>query len=503
MKPKSNIRLLYNTLIYFVAYGGTLAISFILTPYLIGRFGKETYSFYTIATNLSSYMMTVCNALNIMACRYIAVELNKDQYQKANDYFKSVFVANIIICLVITVPMALIVVFLERLMDVPAAGAVDIKWLFTFVFASLIVNVMASLFSICTVARDRIDLRAYREVAAGVLKLILIFGGFLFFTSGIWWIGATLLFLALFNGVIQFCYTRYLTPELKLRKGTFRGGYVKEIALSSLWNTLNALGGNLLSGIAIIMFNILISAEASSYLSIVHTPVGLLNGVITVVVTAFYPRMLQSFAKSQEGLLETTKNLQKVLSTVTNVAVLGVLLMCDEFYNLWLPGGETDVLRTITAIQLISIFFTGNIYLYTNVNTLTLNIKRPAVFLGIAAVLNMIGMWIMTTVFHASMYTTLLFNVLVNASYYLIFLPIILKEKVPVKLSELYGSFGFSVVAAVISLIPAGLVDQAWETTGWLSFFAKVFCVGIILLACNGGILLIGKIRLSRKESKK
>ena len=488
---KQNTRLFYNTLIYFVAYGSSLAMSFVLTPYLVQTFGKETYSFYTIATNLSSYMMTVCNALNIMACRYIALELNRQQFQKANDYFKSVFLANGVLCLVMTLPMAAIVIFLERLMDVPVEAVTDVKWLFGFVFTSLIVNVMGSLFSICTVARDRIDLRAYKEVSAGLLRLALIFGGFALFVPRIRWIGTVMLCVSLFNVVVDCCYTKKLTPELSLGKGTYRGSHIKEIIISSVWNTLNALGGNLLSGMAIILLNVLISAEAGSYLSIVHTPIGLLNGVITAVITAFYPRMLQSFSQSKEALLRTTRKLQLFLSVITNVAVAGVALMCADFFRLWMPDVDTEVLQRFTWIQICSVFFTGNVYLYNNVNTLTLNIKAPALVLCGAAVLNIVGSWILASLFEISAYGLVMFNVAINSAYYLVFLPLSLRQSLKTSPMPIYRNTAVSLLSTGLSLVCGGWLAERWQVTGWLGFFGKVACVGVLLLLINAGVFFL------------
>ena len=487
MGNKQNGRLFYNTLIYFVAYGSSLAISFVLTPYLVQTFGKETYSFYTIASNLSSYMMTICNALNIMACRYIAIELNKQQFQKANDYFKSVFLSNGVLCLIMTIPMALIVVFLEHLMDVPATSLGDVKGLFSFVFLSLIVNVMGSLFSICTVAKDRIDLRAYKEVSAGILKLALIFLGFTLFLPRIRWIGTVLLIVAAYNVVVQWFYTKKLTPELSLKQGVFRKGYIKEIIISSVWNTLNALGGNLLSGIAIILLNVLISAESASYLSIVHTPIGLLNGVITAVITAFYPRMLASYSKSKEALLLTTDKLQRVLSVITNVAVAGVALMCSDFFRIWMPEVDTAVLTLYTRIQIISVFFTGNVYLYNNVNTLSLNIKIPALVLCGASLLNIVGSTVLVTVFGLSAQMVVLFNVVINSCYYLVFLPLSVKQSLNVNPGFVYKNTAFSVVFIILSMLPGSLLAQNWQIQSWLGFFMKVLGLGMVLLIINGG----------------
>lgn len=485
-----NRKQLFKTSTYVFSYGATLIISFILTPFLIKTFGAETYSFYTIANNLSSYMMVICNALNVIACRYIAIEINKDNYTTANDYYKSVFVANITISVAMSFVMTMIVVFLERLFHVPYDYLHDIKLLFVFTFSSLLINVVFSIFSIATIARNRMDLRAYREILAAVLKLGLMYAFFALFIPRMYYIGIVILIVACFNSLIQIIYTKKLTPKLNIKAGVFRIHYIKRILIDGIWNTFNSLGGQLLTGLTIILVNAWIGASEASLLSIVHTPIGLLNGIITAIVTALYPRLLQTYAESEGSFSETAVRFQNILAVFTNVTVAGIIIMGESFYAIWVPSVNSRQLSIITILQLLPIFFIGNVHVFTQTNTLSLKIRIPAITLCGLAFLNVIGGFIISKVLRCSYMTVVTFNVILTSMYYCLFIPIYSRKNINIRLSRIYIILAKSILSVVISIGIGLIINTIWVVNKWGAFFAKVFVVGTFFLAINCLLIL-------------
>ena len=162
-----------NMLANIVSYSTNAGIAFLLTPFLIDKLGKETYSFYPIANTIVSYMSILTNALNAVASRFVTVEIVKENKSEADKYFSSTLAANLIMSCILALPMALIVIFLDKIMDVPINEVASIKMLFSLVFTAAIMNICASVFGIATFAKNRIDLRSLRELVTAIIKVIL------------------------------------------------------------------------------------------------------------------------------------------------------------------------------------------------------------------------------------------------------------------------------------------------------------------------------------------
>ena len=486
-----NNKTAFNTIAYMISYASTLAISLILTPYLVNTFGAEAYSFYSIANSMTAYAMIICNALNIIACRYIVIQIKREQYSLANDYYKTVFVANLVIILVLIVPMILCVAFLDNIIDIPEILVNDVKVLFAFIFASVVINVFASLYSIATVAKNRMDLRAYRETSGALLKLFLFIAIFYLFKPNIFYVGIVTFLVAVFHAFVQMIYTRYLLPNISIKEGALHFKYIKELLIESFWTTLNNLGNNLLAGLTIVIINILYGASEASYVSIVHTPIGLLNGVISALVVALYPKLLGSFTNHHDSWEKMTNSLQKVVAVFSNTTVAGIALLGIEFYKLWVPSVDSSYLQIVTLIQILSIFIIGNIQLYTNVNVITLHQKFPALFLLLTSLLNIFGMVFVKQILHLSMLWAILFNVFITAIYYLVFLPIYSCKTNNWKLRTVYCSILKSGIAVLLCLVIGKVINNnlLFDET-WVHLIIKILIFGSLFLIINTVVVL-------------
>lgn len=78
---------LINIFAALITLGVQMFISFWLSPFVVGKLGEEAYGFINLANNFVSYASLVSVAINSMACRYISVEYNSGNKEKAKSYF--------------------------------------------------------------------------------------------------------------------------------------------------------------------------------------------------------------------------------------------------------------------------------------------------------------------------------------------------------------------------------------------------------------------------------
>ena len=79
------------------AFAINYLINFFLTPFITKNLGTDAYGYVTLAKTIASYAVIITTALNSYAARFITIEYHKEDYEKANVYFNSVFFADLFI----------------------------------------------------------------------------------------------------------------------------------------------------------------------------------------------------------------------------------------------------------------------------------------------------------------------------------------------------------------------------------------------------------------------
>lgn len=241
-----------------ISYGTTMAISFFLTPYLVSKIGKEAYSFYPLANNFVNYMGIVTIALNSMGSRFITVALTQGDRKKANEYYFSILVSNIILAAVLAIPMAGIVMFLQYILNIPGNILVSVKVLFSLVFLSMLVNLLTNVFGVAVFSQNRMDLSSISDILVGVSRVLLYLFLFGCFKADLAFVGVVSLVVAIITCIIQYIYTRKLLPFMEYSRVYYNWQAVKEVLASGVWNSVNQIGSVLLSTVGLMLCNILV-----------------------------------------------------------------------------------------------------------------------------------------------------------------------------------------------------------------------------------------------------
>lgn len=133
-----------------------LGIGFLLTPFIVNNIGVESYGFVGLANNFISYAQILTVALNSMAGRFITISLYQNNSEDTNKYFTSVFYANVVMSVGLTVPLVFILIFLDHFLDIPEMIVLDVTILFGIFFANFLINIISSVFGISTFAKNRL-----------------------------------------------------------------------------------------------------------------------------------------------------------------------------------------------------------------------------------------------------------------------------------------------------------------------------------------------------------
>lgn len=473
-----------NMIANIISYSSNILISFVLTPFLINTLGKDTYSFYPIANTMVSYMSILTNSMNSIASRFVTVSLVKGDEKEANKYYSSVLATNALLGIILLVPMILVVVFLDKFMEIPINSVAAVKALFSFVFAAAIVNILGSILGIATFSKNRIDLRSLRELVTALLRLVLFVVLYKFLPASIVYVGIVTLTVALVNLLFQYKYTKMLLPEIHVSKSNISISHTKELFSSSVWNMVNTFGNNLLASMSLILANMLYGAAASGTYSIVQTVPSFINGIISMFVGVFYPIITYRYAENdKKGLISEINHAQKIIGAFACATIVVFSALASEFFTLWTPGEDCNYLSLLSLLTILPHMCIACLWSLTNLNVVMNKLKIPALFTLTIGVLNVTIAYITYKVANPGLLSLPIISSLLQIVWIGIFIPQYACRNLQVKWNTFYGPLGRAVCCGVPVAIFVLVMKKFFILDSWIKF--------ILFGGIMGGITLI------------
>lgn len=368
-----------NLIANMVSYAIGIAISFVLTPILLNQLGQAAYSFYPLSTQITNTMAVVATSLNSMASRYISINLMKGNEKEANRYYASTLFTDWLLSGVMLVFMTVFVIFIDTFLRIPTNLVASVRLLFIFTFSSMLVNIMSTVFGVATFAKNRIDLRSYREIGASVLRAVLFVVLFYVLPPSLVYIGIVALAISLFNLAVQYFLTKKLLPEVGFSRSNVSKEHIKILLTNSVWVMLNSLGTTLLNSVTLFMLNRFYTEVESSLVSVSLTIPGFISGIVATLVGVFFPVITKTYATGDISALR--KEILKVQTIAGGIgaAIIGVFLpICSAFFGLWVPDQNTKQLAILSFINMIPYIFTACFWVSTSVNTVMAKVRVPA-----------------------------------------------------------------------------------------------------------------------------
>lgn len=392
-------QLIFNMGAQTVSFCVSMLISFFLTQYIVEKIGTEVYGFVGLANNVTSYVTVFTVAINSLANRYITIAYVKGDLRSANKYFSSVTAANIVVDVIVTVPAVLLVVFLEKVINVPADYVFDIKLLWGFLFLLFALQLIFGRLEVATFIKNRLDKSAMRTMESNLMKAALLVILYALFVPKVYYVGIAAIISGTYVFLTNAYYMKKLTPELKFSRSLVEGGAVKELIGNGIWNSANQLSQLLFNGLDLLLANLFISETGMGLLSISKTlPLNII-AFIGMVANVFNPGMTVSYAKGDtDEFVQETSFAVKVCGFVCSVPIIGIMIFGKPFYHIWLPSlsaGDVSEISILAILTLIPQFFSIYIFPLYQVNTLTCKLKIPSIVNITLGVLNVLIVFVL------------------------------------------------------------------------------------------------------------
>lgn len=353
-------------------------INFFLSPYIVEHLGVEANGYITLANNFVTYFTLITTALNSMAGRFMLIELRRKNIREANEYYSSVLFGDWILAAMLLIPILVLIIWIDRFIQVSEGMLQDIRVLFTLVFLSFFIGLCVPKWSNATYSTNKLYLRSLKSAITAVLRALVIFAAYKFFPPYAFYVALAGVIMTLANTGIEYFYKIKLIPELRVKFEYCNFKKIKELITSGIWNTISQCGNILLEGLDILIANLFIDPVASGVLSLAKIVPNMINQIVGNIATTFGPRLTYLYADGDmKGMVREVNGHIKIVSTIANIPIGVTFSLGACFFRLWVPSQDSMMLTVLSSLTLLGMLFTGIsnciINIFTAVNKLRTN----------------------------------------------------------------------------------------------------------------------------------
>lgn len=491
-------RIAINMTAQLLAFTVNMLLGFVLLP-VIDRMIPNAYGFTDIANKFVQAAQIVVSALNTMASRFITVHIHRGDKKEANEYFSSVFFANVLMALVFLVPALFVVVYLGHIFQVPAQASLpDVQMLFFFTFLNFLISIVTSVFGIAPYSKDRLELTSVATILGEVIRLVFLLTAYCFFRPYLWYVGCASVASTGIQAAVNLHFTRKLQPEMKVKRRNFRWGKVRELVSLGAWNSVTRLGQLLLDGLNTSIANIMISAAAMTTISVSTQVTTVINTLMGTIAGVFNPQMIIAYAKEdKKQLLDIIASADRIMIFIISIPISFVAVFGKSFFRLWIGGTQDpEVLYILAMLSMGTLFVSASIQVLYHVFLITKRVKLNAVVILLSGILTTATVFLLLEYTDLGVYaiagSSAVYGILRN----LVFTPIYAARCLQVKWHTFYGDIFLGLLSIGAVCLVAFPFEVFFEIDSWAALLGAGAGAGVLALLVNFFVVL-------RKEERK
>jgi len=405
-----------------------------------------------------------------MASRFISIEINSNNSKQANVYFNSVLVGNTVMSILLIIPSILTVLFINKIINVPAELLFDVQITFGFVFLNMILALFGNVFSVATFSKNRLELSSVRTIQGDIIRAVVILGLFTIFRPKIYFITITYIIVTAYTIFANIKFTKLLLPEISINLKNFKKSAIFKLITSGVWNSVNQLSVVLLTSLDLLLANIFISAQSSGEFAIVKTIPNFIQSFISVLVGVFVPQFTILYAQNKKKELLNNINFSiKIMGLIVTLPIGFLIVYGREFYSLWVPGENIAKLHLLSIITIVPMIITGSINTIFNVYTVTNKLKVPALVLLVTGIVNTLTVLILVSTTNLGIYAIPIVAALIGILRNTIFTPLYAAKCLNVKWNSFYIAILRGCICAFVMIAVSFFAKQFFDITSWIN----------------------------------
>lgn len=370
----------------------TIVTNFFLSPYIVETLGEEANGFTQLANNFVNYASLITVALNSMAGRFITMHYYKGDKEESNKFYSSIMIANVAIICFLIIPALILLFKLESVVNIETSNVLYVKLLFAFVFGNFFVAQINSVLGIITYVSNRQYIVNTINSAKTVLNALCLLLFFSIFTPKIYYVSLVALLLSVITVPIYFIISRKILPDLKINFKCFSIKTIWQMFSAGIWNVVTQCGVLLMTGVDLLLANLLINPAAMGILSVSKVMPNCITQIAGNVSSSFSPNLTIAYAGGDsKDIIRSLRFSMKCSSILVSIPIMVLCIYGKNFYSLWQPTLNAETLSILSFWACIQYIPLAGPQALNNVFTATNKLKVNSVTVLLGGVVNIIA----------------------------------------------------------------------------------------------------------------
>ena len=478
-----------------------MVIGFFLTPYIVEHVGPEANGFVQLSSQFISYATLITTAINSMAGRFIAISYFKSEQDNVLKYYSSVMIANIVLCLILSIPASILIAFLPKFINVSDGLVTDVRLLFGLMFSHFFIDLIFSVWVNSGYVLNRLDMVAMRKTEAALLKGLLSLVIYVIFVPHIWYVGLVYLLCTFYNAFRNYQIHRKLMPGVRASRKNFDIRKVGELLSSGIWNSISSLSTILMGGLDLLIVNLAITETAMGQVSIAKYIPIYISSLVVTMASVFAPKQTKMFAEGDfEGMKNTLTYSSKITALIVCLPVTFMIVYGKQFFGLWVPTEDAELLWKLAIVAVcfypITLVLNPFTAVVSSANKVRANSLVTLAFSGVS----LLTMFIILQFVGSEFWRIIVIigtSALFSALQQLTFLIPYCGKIVGCKVGRFYLVLLQSILAVAVSCAICFGISYLFDANSWIKLIVSGVIVCIVGLFVSIFVILSGQDRKS------
>ena len=464
------------------------AISFWLTPYLIGRLGVEVYGVVPLFTSTMVYLGLITLVLTSAVSRFVSLSYYKGDMQQGVTYLASSFWGLLGLSAIIFLLSMVFSLFLDKVFNIPAGYESQTRGLFLLIVGSSLLAAISSTYGVSLFILHKFYWMDIFNLISRALQVAVIVLGFRYVSTSLVFVGWGTVASAFCTLMLMVLLDYYLIPALRIDYRKFDLKACLEMAKMGYGVIINQFGALLYLNSDLIVINILLGSTATGQYGPIIQWIVFIRTFAAVVMRQFDPIVMELIAKEDYDTLKAS--LVRLTKLVCLLNGLPICLICGfskPLLQLWLGPdfGSLYKLMILLALGQIVPYSLGNIFsIFRGLNTL----KIPGYVTIFAGVCNIILAVILIKYTPLGIYGAGISTVIAVFGKSVIFNVLYLAKLLKFNPRKIWDSLISGCMPAVVFTVGVfvmseyATIDHIWKLCAYGAAAGAVYCLAVFRL---------------------
>ncbi len=313
-----------------------------------------------------------------MVARFVTVEYHRGAMDKVKSFYATTFYSNLLIGFIFSIIVLICISYIDSILEVPGTMLSDVKGMFYFVLFAGLFSSVTAVFGSTVFCLDRLDIKSVAMIFISLVRVGLLYYLLAFTEVRLIYLGIAYSVSIVLEALVYIITTLRMMPLVRFSPRDFRFSSAKTLIGSGIWNSVNQVNTILLSGLDVLMANILVSPAMAGVLGVSKAIPNQIMSLLVMLSGIFLPALTIAYSKNERDEMQNVfRNSFDLLGIFMGVMIAGVVAVGRDFFALWMPETDSDVLYALSLFGMISFWVVGTTQSIGNAALLSNKLRLP------------------------------------------------------------------------------------------------------------------------------